>query len=44
MLIKNILNLTRPMTDEDIVETHTFKVSSLFGICEDTVIIREHKK
>lgn len=36
--------LTRPMTDEDIAETHTFKESSLFGICEGTVIIREHKK
>ena len=36
--------LTRPMTDDDIAETHTFKESSLFGICEGTVIIREHKK
>ena len=36
--------LTRPMTDKDIAETHTFKESSLFGICEGTVIIREHKK
>lgn len=36
--------LTRPMTDGDIAETHTFEESSLWGICEGTVIIREHKK
>lgn len=40
----NLWYLTRPMTDEDIAETHTFEESSLWGICEGTVIIREHKK
>lgn len=35
--------LTRPMTDDDIVETHTFQQSSSFGIFEGTVTIVESK-
>ena len=35
--------LTRPMTDTDIVETHTFQQSSDFGIFEGTVTIVERK-
>ena len=38
------MKLTKECYDEDIAETHTFKESSLFGICEGTVIIRKHKK
>lgn len=36
--------LTRPMTDDDIAETHTFQQQSEFGIFEGTVIIVESKK
>lgn len=35
--------LTRPMTDTDIVETHTFQQSSVFGILEGTVTIVESR-
>lgn len=35
--------LTRPMTDEDIAETHTFQQSSNFGVFEGTVTIIEKK-
>lgn len=33
--------LTRPMTENDIPETHTFQQSSNFGILEGTVVIIE---
>lgn len=36
--------LTRPMTKDDIAETHTFQQSSNFGVFEGTVTIIEHKK
>lgn len=36
--------LTRPMTDDDIAETHTFQQSSNFGVFEGTVTIIETKK
>lgn len=36
--------LTRPMTDEDVVETHTFQQSSNFGIMEGTITIVESKE
>ena len=36
--------LTRPMTDDDIVETHTFQQSSNFGVFEGTVTIIEKKE
>ena len=36
--------LTRPMTDDDIAETHTFQQQSEFGVFEGTVIIVESKK
>lgn len=35
---------TRPMTDDDIAETHTFQQQSEFGVFEGTVIILESKK
>lgn len=35
---------TRPMTDDDIAETHTFQQQSEFGVFEGTVIIVESKK
>lgn len=35
--------LTKPMTDEDIAETHTFQQSSEWGVFEGTVTIIEHK-
>lgn len=35
--------LTRPMTDDDIAETHTFQQSSEFGVFEGTVTIVELK-
>ena len=35
--------LIRPMTENDIVETHTFQQSSSFGIFEGTVTIIESK-
>ena len=35
--------LTRPMTKDDIAETHTFQQSSNFGVFEGTVTIIEHK-
>lgn len=35
--------LTRPMTDNDIAETHTFQESSRYGIFEGTVTIIESK-
>ena len=36
--------LTRPMTDDDVAETHTFQQSSNFGIMEGTVTIVETKE
>lgn len=36
--------LTRPMTEEDIAETHTFQQSSEFGVLEGTVTIVESKE
>lgn len=36
--------LTRPMTENDIAETHTFQQSSNFGVLEGTVTIIETKK
>jgi hypothetical protein len=36
--------LTRPMTDGDIAETHTFQQSSNFGVFEGTVTIIEKKE
>ena len=36
--------LTRPMTDADIAETHTFKESSNFGLIEGTVTIIEKRQ
>lgn len=35
--------LTKPMTDDDIAETHTFQESSRYGIFEGTVTIIESK-
>ena len=36
--------LTRPMTEDDIAETHTFQQSSEFGVFEGTVTIIETKE
>lgn len=36
--------LTKPMTDEDVAETHTFKQSSNTGMFEGSVIVIETKK
>lgn len=36
--------LTRPMTDDEEPETHTFKQSSEFGVFEGTVIIVESRE
>ena len=36
--------LTRPMTDEDIAETHTFQESSNLGVIEGTVTVIETKE
>lgn len=36
--------LTRPMTEEDIAETHTYQQSSEWGVFESTVTIIESKK
>ena len=36
--------LTRPMTNEDIAETHTFQQQSNFGVFEGTVTIIESKE
>lgn len=36
--------LTRPMTDNDIAETHTYQQSSAFGVFEGTITIVETKK
>ena len=36
--------LTRPMTDDDIAETHTFQQQSNFGVFEGTVTIIEKKE
>lgn len=35
--------LTRPMTDDDIPETHTFQQSSEFGVFEGTITIVEKR-
>ena len=36
--------LTRPMTDEDVPETHTFRQQKDFGVFEGTVTIIETKE
>ena len=36
--------LTRPITDEDVAETHTFQQQSNFGVFEGTVTIIESKE
>lgn len=36
--------LTRPMTEDDIAETHTFQQSSEWGVFEGTVTIIEKKE
>lgn len=36
--------LTRPMTDEDIAETHTFQQSSEWGVFEGTVTVIETRE
>lgn len=36
--------LTRPMTDDEEPETHTFKQSSAFGVFEGTVTIVESRE
>ena len=36
--------LTRPMTEDDIPETHTFQESDAYGFAEGTVTIVETKK
>lgn len=36
--------LTKPMTLNDVAETHTFQQSKDFGVFEGTVTIVEHKK
>lgn len=36
--------LTRPMTEDDIAETHTFQQSTDFGVFEGTVTIVETKE
>lgn len=36
--------LTRPMTENDIAETHTFQEQTDFGVFEGTVTIVESKK
>lgn len=35
--------LTRPMTDNDVPETHTFQQSSEFGVFEGTITIVEKR-
>lgn len=39
----NLWYLTRPMNEEDVAETHTFRQSSEFGIMEGTVTVVETK-
>ena len=36
--------LTRPMTEDDIAETHTFQADTTFGIFEGTVTIVESEQ
>ena len=36
--------LTRPMTKDDIAETHTFQESSNFGVFDGTVTVIERKE
>lgn len=36
--------LTRPMTDADIAETHTFQQQTEFGVFEGTITIIETKE
>lgn len=36
--------LTKPMTSDDVAETHTFQQSKDFGVFEGTVTIIEHKE
>lgn len=40
----NLWYLTRPMTANDVAETHVFQESSIFGIVEGTVTIIETKE
>lgn len=35
--------LTRPMTEDDVVETYKFQADSVFGIFEGTVTVVENK-
>lgn len=35
--------LTKPMTEDDVAETHVFQQSTDFGVFEGTVTIKEHK-
>lgn len=39
----NLWYLTKPMTDSDVPETHTFSQSSSFGLFEGTITIIETK-
>lgn len=36
--------LTRPMTEDDVAETHTFQESTDFGVLEGTVTVVETKE
>jgi len=40
----NLWYLTRPMTEDDVAETHTFQQNSEFGVLEGTVTIIETKE
>ena len=40
----NLWILTRPMTEDDVAETHIFQESSLWSVMEGKVIIKESKK
>ena len=39
----DIWYLTKPMTDEDVAETYTFKEDSTWGLLEGTVTVKETK-
>ena len=39
----NLWYLTRPMTDEDVAETYSFKEESSYGVWEGTYTIKEVK-
>ena len=40
----SLWSLTRPMTDEDVAETHIFRQQKDFGVFEGTVTIVESKE